>query len=270
MSDTLTRINAYKRNEIAAAEAQVPLDAMKRRADKASSPRGFRAALERALAAGRYGLIAEIKRASPSKGVIRSDFDPASLARAYETGGATCLSVLTDGPEFQGSLDHLAAAREATSLPCLRKDFMLEPYQVYEARAAGADCILVIMASLTDLEATHLEEAALDTGLDVLVEVHDRQELARALSLKTRLIGINNRNLKTLRVDLYSTEELGHLVPEDRLVISESGISSPADLTRLAVAGARCFLIGEALMRQSDVAAATRTLLAPASTTVSA
>jgi len=267
MNDTLSRINNYKRAEIAAAKARAPLDEMKRLADRATPPRGFLAALEQAVAAGRYGLIAEIKRASPSKGLLRADFDPASLARAYERGGAACLSVLTDTPEFQGSLKDLRMAREASTLPCLRKDFMLDPYQIYEARSVGADCVLLIMASLGDIEAGHLEDVARALGMDVLVEVHDRQELMRALSLKTRLIGINNRNLKTLGVNLNTTKELAREVPEDRFLVSESGISG-ADLEGLAEAGARCFLIGESLMRQSDVAAATRALLAPASAPV--
>jgi indole-3-glycerol phosphate synthase len=263
MSDTLARINAYKRTEIAAAKARIPLDAMKRRAEQAPAPHGFATALERAVAAGRYGLIAEIKRASPSRGLIRADFDPAALARAYRDGGATCLSVLTDGPEFQGSLEFLAQARAAVDLPLLRKDFMLDPYQVYEARAAGADCILIIMASVSDLEASDLERAASEIGLDVLVEIHDDQELKRAFSLKTRLFGINNRNLKSLGVDLTTTERLAAQLPPGRILVSESGLGSPADLARMARAGARCFLIGEALMRQADVAAATRALLAP-------
>jgi indole-3-glycerol phosphate synthase len=264
MSDTLARINAYKRTEVATAKAGTPLAEIRRRAEAAPSPRGFIAALERAVAAGRYGLIAEIKRASPSKGLIRQDFDAAALARAYCDGGATCLSVLTDGPEFQGSLAVLDQARIAVDLPILRKDFMIDPYQIYEARAWRADCVLLIMASLSDPDAALLEQTASDLGMDVLVEVHDAAELRRALLLKSRLIGINNRNLKSLQVDLGTTEELSRSVPQDRMLVSESGLAVPADLARMARAGARCFLIGESLMRQADVAAATRTLLATA------
>jgi indole-3-glycerol phosphate synthase len=263
MSDTLARINAYKRDEIAAAKARIPLSEIERRAAAAPRPRGFAAALERTVAAGRYGLIAEIKRASPSKGLIRQDFDVTTLARAYRDGGATCLSVLTDGPEFQGSLDFLSLAREAADLPVLRKDFILDPYQILEARAWGADCILIIMASLSNDVAQELETVAFSLGMDVLIEVHDEAELRRARQLKSRLIGINNRNLKSLSVDLSTTETLSKLVPKDRLLVSESGLAAPADLARMARAGAHCFLIGEALMRQADVAAATRALLAP-------
>jgi indole-3-glycerol phosphate synthase len=264
MSDTLARINAYKRKEVEAAKAAVSLTEIRRRAERAPPPRGFIAALERAVAAGRYGLIAEIKRASPSKGLIRKDFDPAILARAYRDGGATCLSVLTDGPEFQGSLEFLKAAHAEVDLPILRKDFMLDPYQIYEARAWGADCVLLIMASLTDAEAADLERVASGLGMDVLVEIHDAPELHRALALRSRLIGINNRNLKSLKVDLGTTEAFARLVSKDRLPVSESGLADPADLARMARAGAHCFLIGESLMRQPDVAAATRALLAPA------
>jgi indole-3-glycerol phosphate synthase len=270
VSDTLARINAYKREEIAAAKARVPEGEMRRRAEAAPPPRGFTAALRRAVAAGRYGLIAEIKRASPSKGLIRHDFDVADLARAYRDGGATCLSVLTDGPEFQGALDDLKTARDTVELPVLRKDFMLDPYQVYEARAWGADCILLIVASLSDEEAARLEALALELGMDALIEVHDTNELRRALRLRSPMIGINNRNLKTLKVYLETTETLTRTVPAERLPVSESGLASPADLARMARAGARCFLIGEALMRQADVAAATRALLAPLPASASA
>ncbi len=264
MSDVLARILADKREAIAAAKAERPLAALERTAAVASPPRGFIAALEKALAAGRYGLIAEIKRASPSRGLIRADFDPPALARAYAKGGATCLSVLTDEPYFQGQPAHLAAARAAVSLPVLRKDFMIEPYQVVEARAIGADCILIIMAAVSDGEAQALETTALAYGMDVLVEVHNRSELDRALALRTPLIGINNRNLKTLAIDLATTEELAAALPPGRLLVSESGLYHPHDLSRMARSGARCFLIGESLMKQSDVEAATRALLAPA------
>ena len=266
MSDVLARICADKRNAIATAKSRRPLALVERDAAAMPSPRGFIAALERAMAGGGYGLIAEIKRASPSRGLIRSDFDPPSLARAYAAGGATCLSVLTDEPYFQGHADHLVAARAAVALPILRKDFMLDPYQVAEARALGADCILLIMAALSDAEAAVLETEAERWGLDVLAEVHDRAELDRALRLKTRLIGINNRNLKTLSVDPAVTEELAQALPRDRIAVRESGLHTAADLARMARAGTRCFLVGESLMRQADVAAATRALLAPART----
>jgi indole-3-glycerol phosphate synthase len=264
MSDVLERICADKRRAVAAAKAARPFLQVALDAARAPPVRGFAAALERVQEAGGYGLIAEIKRASPSRGVIRADFDPGALARAYAAGGAACLSILTDEAYFQGKAEHLVAARGAVNLPVLRKDFILDPYQVAEARAMGADCILLIMAALTDAEAASLEMAAELRGMDVLVEVHDRDELRRACRLKTRLIGINNRNLKTLKVDLTVTEELGRELPAGRLLVSESGLSTPADLARMARAGARCFLVGESLMKQADVEAATRALLASA------
>jgi len=262
MSDVLARICDGKRAEIARAKAARSLAEVERAAKAAPKPRGFLAALESAVKAGRYGLIAEIKKASPSAGLIRADFDPPALARAYAQGGATCLSVLTDATDFQGEAAHLVAARSACTLPVLRKDFMLDSYQVVEARAMGADCILVIMAALADDEASELEGLAFDWGMDVLVEVHDRRELERALMLRTRLIGINNRNLKTLKTDIATTELLAALVPKERCLVSESGLASPADLARMKRAGVSCFLIGEALMRQPDVTAATAALLA--------
>ncbi len=261
MSDVLERICADKRTHVAGAKAAVSEAALLAGLAAAPPVRRFAGALERHLAEGRPGLIAEIKKASPSAGLIRADFDPAALARAYQAGGASCLSVLTDTPHFQGRDDDLRAARAAVGLPVLRKDFILDPYQVLESRAIGADCVLLIMAVLSDAAAGELAAAAREFGLDVLAEIHDCDELDRALRIGARLIGINNRNLKTLSVDLKVTEQLARLVPSDRIVVAESGIRRPEDLDRLAKAGARCFLIGETLMRAPDVAMATRHLL---------
>jgi indole-3-glycerol phosphate synthase len=261
MSTILEKIAAYKREEISAAKAATPLAAVEEEARGAPPVRPFRATVAACANEGRYALIAEVKKASPSRGLIREDFDPTSLAIAYAAGGAVCLSVLTDGPSFQGDPRHLVEAREVCALPALRKDFILDPYQVPQSRALGADCILIIMAAVDDFLAMELAGAAHNWGMDALVEVHDEEELDRALSLPTSLIGINNRNLKTFETSLEVTRRLIPRVPQGKLIVSESGIFTSADIEWLSRAGAHAFLVGESLMRQGDVAAATRQLL---------
>jgi len=261
MTTILDKIAAYKREEVRAAKAEQPLRGLLTQAREAAAPRGFRAALEAARKRKKPGLIAEIKKASPSQGVIRADFEPEKIARSYERGGATCLSVLTDTPSFQGAPEDLIVARQATHLPVLRKDFMLDPYQIVQSRALGADCVLVIMAMVSDETAALLLGAAREWGMDAIVEVHDEEEMNRALKFDAGLIGINNRNLKTFVTDIETTIRLRPLVPADRHVVAESGLSKPEDLTKLAKAGISSYLIGESLMRADNVEAATHSLL---------
>jgi indole-3-glycerol phosphate synthase len=261
VSDILEEIAAYKRIDVDALKRATSQDAAEAAAKVASPPRGFRAALEAAAAPGRLALIAEVKKASPSKGLIRANFDPPALAKAYEAGGAACLSVLTDGPSFQGADDYLVAARDATLLPALRKDFLVDPWQVAQSRGLGADAILVILAICDDALAAELLAEAARQGMDALVEAHDEAEVDRAVALGVGLIGVNNRDLRTFVTDLAVTERLAARIPNDRLLVTESGIAGPADAARLAKAGARAMLVGESLMRQADVEAATRALL---------
>lgn len=266
MSDVLARICADKREDLQKKKRSRPFVDIAVAARDAPAPRGFSSRLAGAVAAGSCGLIAEIKRASPSKGLIRKNFDPTAIARAYAAGGATCLSVLTEVRYFQGDDSYLIEARRAVDLPILRKDFLLDPYQVVESRAIGADCVLLIMAAIDDGQAGELTSTASELGMDVLVEVHDRRELDRAAKLETRLIGINNRNLTTLDVDIATTEALAPIVSSDKLIVSESGLSNSRDLARMAAVGVRCFLVGESLMSQADVEVATRALLGPTTT----
>ena len=261
MSDILTSIADYKRVEVAERKAKTSQVEIEAAAKAASAPRGFRAALERAHAPGRLALIAEVKKASPSRGVIRPDFHPVDIAKAYEAGGAACLSILTDAPSFQGSEAYLAEARAAVAIPCLRKDFMLDPWQIAESRAARADCILVILAMTDDALSAELMAEARRWGMDALVEVHDAEEMARARALGADLVGVNNRDLRTFHVDLANSERLAREAPEGALLVTESGIFTPQDVARLERAGAKAMLVGESLMRQADVEAATRALL---------